>query len=203
MKPQLLAERELQSAGEHTPSLHPSIWMFIVVDSISFGIFFLVFMVERLGQTALFADSARLLDPRLGLINTLILITGSWLVALAVAANRRGNIFLTRRLLVTAIVISSGFGIIKFVEYSAKISAGITPISNDFYTFYFALTGIHLVHYLIGMIALIYLAAGATSRSETNSRYARWLESGALFWHLVDLLWIFLFAMLYLLGAVS
>lgn len=203
MKPLQLAEPGLQSGSKLTTKPYPSIWMFVIVDSISFGIFFLVFMLERVGQNVLFAESALQLNPQLGLINTLILITSSWLVALAVAASRRGDGNLIRRRLVMAIVVASGFGIIKFFEYSAKISAGITPVSNDFFTFYFALTGIHLVHYAIGMVALIYLAFGANSQTASDQRYTAWLESGALFWHLVDLLWIFLFAMLYLLGATS
>ena len=177
----------------------PSIWTFLVIDSISFGLFFLVFMVERLGQPELFAASAHQLDPVLGLVNTLILVTGSWLVALAVAAGRQAEALKTRRLLIAAILVSSGFALVKVVEYGAKLSAGITITTNDFFTFYYALTGFHLFHYLLGMAALVYLAATA-QRCGVEPRYSTWLESGALFWHLVDLLWIFLFAMLYLLG---
>lgn len=190
----------MASGVETAPQSSPSIWMFLAADSVCFGIFFLVFMVERLGQRALFAESAHLLDARLGLINTLILITGSWLVALAVTAGRRGEGQKTRRLLLAAISVSSCFAIIKIFEYTTKISAGITPMTNDFFTFYFALTGVHFVHYTIGMAVLIYLATVSVNRVGVDKRYAIWLESGALFWHLVDLLWMFLFAMLYLLG---
>lgn len=178
----------------------PSIWIFLVADSVSFGLFFLVFMVERLGQSELFAQSAHELDAVLGFANTLVLISGSGLVALAVAACRQGHIAKTRRRLCAAIAVSSGFALIKVFEYGHKIAEGITPLTNDFYTFYYALTGFHLLHYLIGMGALIYLAV-LTDRVQTiDARFSRSLESVALFWHVVDLLWIFLFAMLYLLG---
>ena len=180
----------------------PSIWTFLVMDSVSFGLFFLVFMVERFEQRELFSESALQLDPTFGLANTLILLTGSLLVALAVASAREGNAIKTFRFLVGAIVVSSGFAILKVIEYSGKLSLGITVTTNDFYTFYYALTGIHLFHYVLGMAALIYLAL-SVRQGVINHRYRVWLESGALFWHLVDLLWIFLFAMLYLLGLQS
>jgi nitric oxide reductase NorE protein len=177
----------------------PSIWMFLAADSITVGIFFLVFMIERVKQPALFATSARGLDASTGLVNTMILITGSWLVALAIAASRQRDALGTRRLLLAAVAVSSGFAVVKGFEYTAKIGAGITPVTNDFYAFYYALTGFHLVHYLLGMAALTYFASTVVTNLD-NERYRVWLESGALFWHLVDLLWIFIFAMLYLLG---
>lgn len=178
----------------------PSIWILLVADSVTFGLLFLVFMVERLGQAALFVDSAHRLDALLGFVNTLVLITGSWLVALAVAASRHGRMGLARRWLQAAIAVSSAFAVIKAIEYGAKLGDGITPLSNDFFTFYYALTGFHLLHYLIAMGALLYLVMLASPGRAPAQRFAPWLESIALFWHMVDLLWIFLFAMLYLLG---
>lgn len=180
-----------------------SIWIFLIADSISFALFFLVFMVERLGQPAVFAESARQLNEGMGLLNTAILITGSWLVVLAVNAAKIGDGAKTRQRLIAAIAVSSLFLVVKVIEYSAKISAGITPVTNDFYTFYFALTGFHLFHYLLGMAALIYLTTTAPRISAGDAQAKGWLEAGALFWHLVDLLWIYIFAMLYLLGVQS
>ena len=183
-----------------SPQKVPSIWMFLAADSISFDILFLVFMVERLKQPELFVSSAQSLSTLAGLINTLILISGSWLVALAVNTARQGEENKTRRLFIAAIGISALFAVTKFFEYGGKFSAGISPTTNDFFSFYFALTGFHLVHYALGMAALIYFASTVNATNLQNTRYRLWLESGALFWHLVDLLWIFIFAMLYLLG---
>jgi len=196
-----LSETTLQgSEGKSALQTYPSIWAFIVLDSVIFGVFFLVFMVERLAQPGLFSASAKHLDPWLGFVNTLILISGSLLVALAVNAHRRGQgERVTRRLLVAAIAVSSCFGLIKITEYAEKFGSGITLVTNDFFTLYFALTGLHFVHYLFGMVVLAYLAWGTSSREATDPRFAIWLESGGLFWHFVDLLWIFLFSMLYLL----
>ena len=175
------------------------IWTFIALDCTSFGLFFLVFMAERLDQPALFNASARLLDFRLGLANTFILITSSWLVALANRAGRLGEVQTARRWLGGAVLVASGFAVIKGVEYTMHIRAGQTVGSDPFFTFYYALTGIHLLHYLVGMVVLGYLAT-STGKGETQRDLA-WLDGGALYWHMVDLLWVYLFAMLYLVGA--
>ena len=178
----------------------PAIWSFIVADCAGFGIFFLVFMTERAGQPGLFASAARVLDVRLGLVNTLVLITSSWLVALATAAGRRGDARAVRRLLVAAIGVASIFGTIKISEYAIKVGDGITPLTNDFFMFYYVLTGVHFLHYAVGMAVLVAVAAMAFRAERIEGRTWHWLESGAIYWHVVDLLWIFLFPMLYLLG---
>ncbi|MFW2828716.1 cytochrome c oxidase subunit 3 [Sphingomonas sp. ID0503] len=187
----------------HETEKTASIWTFIALDCASFGLFFLVFMTERIGQAALFDRSSRMLDDRIGLINTGILITSSWLVARATHLFRRGDAAATLRNLVAALVVGSGFALLKAYEYAVKIEAGINPLTNEFFTFYFALTGVHLLHYLVGLLILGVLIAGARAAAQGRpaASYPVWLESGALYWHLVDLLWVFLFAMLYLLGA--
>jgi nitric oxide reductase NorE protein len=178
----------------------PPIWSFIVPDCAGFGIFFVVFMTERAGQVALFENSARLLDVRMGLANTLVLITSSWLVALATEAAKAGEAAKVRRWLVLAIAVASVFGVIKLWEYGTKIEHGITPLTNDFFMFYYVLTGVHFLHYAVGMAVLVVLATMAFRAERVDQRNWRWVESGAIYWHVVDLLWIFLFPMLYLLG---
>ena len=144
----------------------------------------------------------RHLDPRLGLLNTCILLTSSWLVALATHAGRNGAMAAARLRLWSALGVGGMFAVIKAVEYYVKIRAGITVSTNEFYTFYYALTGVHLFHYLVGLIVLGVLARGAwqVRTADDEKRYLVWLEGGALYWHLVDLLWVFLYAILYLLG---
>lgn len=185
-------------AGRDASGAPAGIWIFIALDCTSFGLFFLVFMAERMAQPALFDRSAALLDPALGLLNTMILITSSWLVALANQAGRRGDRVATRRRLAAALVVASGFGLVKGYEYAEKLRAGITVATDGFFTFYFALTGVHLLHYLIGLVVLGVMLAQA--RDPAGGRMA-WLDGGSLYWHMVDLLWVFLFALLYLLGA--
>lgn len=179
-----------------TTSSAPSIWTFIAADCAGFAIFFMVFMSERMKHPALFDASARALDIRLGVANTLIMLTSSWLVALGVTAADKGRFDTARRLLIAGLVVGSGFGIVKIAEYHAKLAVGITPATNDFFMFYFILTGIHFLHYAIGLAVLVAMIA-ALSR---GGRGAAWIESGALYWHMVDLLWLFLFPMLYLMA---
>ena len=182
----------------------PAIWIFIALDCSSFGLFFLVFMAERLGQAALFDQSAQQLNAGLGFLNACILITSSWLVAWANVAGRKGAIGEARRLLLAGMGVAACFGVVKTYEYFEKFAAGITVATNEFFTFYFALTGIHFIHYLVGMVLLGVLAKGPNPfgpREEAQAQYRKWLEAGSLYWHMVDLLWIFIFSLLYLLGA--
>ncbi len=178
----------------------PPIWSFIVADCVGFGVFFAIFMSERAGQTELFARAARQLDAPLGLVNTLVLITASWFVALATEAGKVGDLRAVRRWLVVSIPVASAFAVIKIAEYVFKVGQGITPLSNDFFMFYYVLTGVHFLHYLVGMVVLVTLTAMVFRVDAIEGRTWRWLESGAIYWHVVDLLWIFLFPMLYLLG---
>ena len=174
----------------------PGIWTFIVADCFGFAVFFLVFMTERMKEVAQFDESARQLDIRLGVANTVILISSSWLVALGMAAIEQGKRDQARRLMLGAIVVGSLFAVLKIAEYHAKITAGISPTTNSFYSFYFILTGVHFLHYLIGLGVLI--AMILSLRRANNGPDTKALESGALYWHLVDLIWIYLFPLLYL-----
>jgi nitric oxide reductase NorE protein len=194
----LMADGQVQPAPG--PSVHkaPGIWAFIAADCAGFAIFFIVFMSERMKEPSLYDDSARQLDIRLGVINTLILISSSWLVALAITAFEQGKDKRAGRFLLSGLAVGSLFALFKIAEYHAKVSAGITPTTNGFYSFYFILTGVHFLHYLIGLgvlIAMLVSLRKAKNRPDGTS----WLESGALYWHMVDLLWLFLFPMLYLL----
>ena len=182
----------------------PAIWIFIALDCSSFGLFFLVFMAERMSQTALFDDSSRQLHTVLGFLNACILITSSWLVAWANVVGRKGDFLQAKKLLAWGMAVAACFGVVKTLEYYAKLAAGITVSSNQFFMFYYALTGIHFAHYLVGMVILGVLAQGPhryAPTTEAHASYLKWLEGGSLYWHMVDLLWIFIFSLLYLMGA--
>ncbi len=178
----------------------PGILTFIIADVTIFGVLFVAFMVERLHQVPLFDQSSASLDVQLGLLNTLILMTSGLFVVLAVDAARHGNAALTRRWLLTSFVVGAGFGINKLIEYGDKFAHGINMLTNDFFMFYFALTGVHFVHFLGGMIVLAMLWFRARVEAVDGPLFG-WIESGALYWHMVDLLWIVIFPMLYLLGS--
>ena len=203
MRQSFMRDADAGATDAATRAKPSGIWTFIALDCASFGLFFFVFMVERLNSTALFDRSARTLDVRLGLINTCILITSSWLVALAGAAAERGEHRRCGRLIIAGLAVATLFGCVKMFEYVEKVHSGISVLTNEFYTFYFALTGVHLFHYLIGLIVLAVIArqASAAAHGDGDQRLGTWIEAGSLYWHMVDLLWVFLFTMLYLLGA--
>jgi len=178
----------------------PGIYFFILADLLVFAALFGGFMVERSSQLVLFNESAAALDTRLGVLNTLILVTSGLFVVLAVNAARAGRASSVRTWLAAAMVIGSGFGVSKVVEYRAKLGHGITMQSNDFYMFYYALTGAHFVHFLGGMTALAVVWHMAR-RKQVDGPFFGTIESAGLYWHMVDLLWLMIFPLLYLLGA--
>ncbi len=184
------------SAGKrHVPG-EEGVWVFIFGDLIVFAAFFVTYAVGRLDELDLFRESQALLDRQLGLLNTLLLLTSSWCVAQAVSAVRHKD---PRARLLTggAILLGLGFVIVKFFEYSAKVEAGITLNTNSFFIYYYMFTGIHLLHVLIGLGVLAYVFSRFNRAGQFQSGIGL-IEGGGVFWHLVDLLWIVLFALLYL-----
>ena len=179
----------------------PSIITFVAFDIASFSAFFVAFMIDRNKQQAIFNQSSQLLDIKIGLINTLILITSGWLVALAVKNANYGYLTKTYRQLLMASLIGSMFSVFKIIEYWTKLSDGITPYSNDFFGYYFILTGIHFFHYIIGIFLLSIAAIKTARRTKPDFAYINWLKSVALYWHMVDVIWVFMFPILYLQGA--
>ncbi len=182
--------------AEHDDARLPGdagVWVFICADIFAFGLFFLLFMRGRVAHPALYDRSRQLLDP-------LILLTSSWFMVMAVTAAREGVRSRVIRNLVLAIGVGSGFAVTKIVEYSIKIHAGITMLSNEFFTYYFVFTGIHFLHFLIGMVVLTVCLTKAR-KQPMDANYVVWIEASGCYWHMVDLLWIMLFPMLYLLKA--
>jgi nitric oxide reductase NorE protein len=176
----------------------PDVWFFIVAELLMFGAFFIAYVVYRTYEVELFDASQLELDRNIGALNTLVLLASSWSVASAVAAARRNDRRRVPRYLATTLVLAAAFIILKCFEYSAKLSHGITLTTNTFFMFYYCFTGIHLMHVIGGtvILAVVFSKARAGAYHAGNMRG---LETGASYWHMVDLLWIFLFALLYLL----
>jgi nitric oxide reductase NorE protein len=169
-------------------------WVFVLGDMVIFGAYFVIFMIERTRDRALFLASQRHVDATIGVINTLVLLASSWFVARAVLAVRTGAH--RRALLLTYAGAACGVAFIglKVVEWSIQIDHGYTFGRNQFFAFYFVLTGVHLLHVVIGLIVL-----GVVVRELRNPELRRieTIEAGATFWHMVDLLWIIVFALVY------
>ncbi|BBZ64522.1 cytochrome c oxidase subunit 3 [Mycolicibacterium monacense] len=172
-------------------------WVFLFGDMLVFGVFFGTFLVARAGDPELFERSRATLHIGIGLADTLVLLTSSLCVVVALGAVRAGAGALARRAVIAAIGLGVVFVGLKVSEYLSLGAAGHGPGANDFYLYYFILTGLHLFHVAIGLTVLAVVADQVRRPPLTPGRTAL-VEGGACFWHLVDLLWIVLFALLYL-----
>ena len=176
------------------------VWALIGADMVVFAVLFASFMAERRHSPGLFEAGRQTLNLNLGGIDTLILLTSSWCVAMAIQSLKRDRIEEVSRYLLAGALTGVLFMVSKSVEYFQKISHGITPATDDFYMWYFVLTGIHLIHVLLGTGLLTFVWT-RSRRGVYGSANAVVPESVASFWHLVDLLWILLFPLLYLMKA--
>ncbi len=171
--------------------------MLIFGDLVVFAFVFGAYLAQRLGHRSVFLVGQQLLDRNLAFGNTLLLLTGSVLVVRGLRAVRAGRPDRSSWCFAGALACGLGFVAVKVVEYHHLVSTGHGPSSSTFFTYYFVLTGLHLFHVVVGLAALTFLVVA--SRRPTTPRRRAYLESAACFWHLVDLLWIVLFPLLYLL----
>ena len=190
---------EVSSAGIARPGPHvpgeEGVWVFILGDMMVFCLLFATFLYYRAQNLAVYRLAQETLDRGLGLTNTFLLLLSSLFVAVGVQWVRADKARLASKLFLAAILCGAGFCLVKVFEYGAKIRLDITPTTNEFYMFYFVLTGIHLLHLLVGMALLLSMLLAAR-RPQPNPRF---FEGAGAYWHLVDLLWIMLFPLLYLL----
>jgi len=191
--------RALQKEG-HKPLPYPpgdfAIWIFILVELSVFFVLFAAYAFTRLMHLELFNEMQRTLDADAGLLNTLLLISGSWCVARAVAAIKRNLCRQSAHWLLAAILAGVGFLVVKYFEYGAKFSAGINLETNLFYTFYLSLTAFHAMHVVLGMIILAFVWKKAMADGYSANDHSG-METGASYWHMVDLVWIILFPLVY------
>lgn len=173
-------------------------WGVIGLEMLTFGLMFLTFAVSRAREPAAFANGQSTLDLGAGAIKTAVLLLGSWAVARGVQALRRGStqggvLGLSGGALCGLIFVAS-----KAQEYAEKAAAGVDLSTDTFFTLYFLLTGFHIAHVLVATVLLAALAwmarDGRWSHGDTHAP-----ETVAVFWHMVDLLWIVLFPLVYVL----
>jgi len=176
----------------------PDVWIFIFAELLMFGAFFVAYIVNWMGHREVYTAAQTTLDRSFGLINTIFLIVSSWSVVSALKAARANRPRHVAPFLGFAIALGISFMGVKYFEYSAKLDSGIDLTTDDFHMFYFCLTGIHLLHVIAGTVILIVCWTNARQGAYHRDNI-RGLETGASYWHMVDLLWIFLFPLLYLL----
>jgi nitric oxide reductase NorE protein len=183
-----------ESTAERLPGDF-DIWVFLFADLASFAFYFVVFMLYRVNNGALFLAQQHHLSVALATANTLVLLSSSWCVAKALHAARAGAHERAARLVSMAALLGVAFTLVKAFEWFHEIRHGFTLSSNEFSMFYFALTGVHLFHVIVGLVVL---ASVVRELREPALQRPAVFESGALYWHMVDLVWVVLFALMYL-----
>lgn len=173
-----------------------NIWVFVIGELVIFAFYFFVFMNYRTHDTAGFVASQHHLNLAVGTFNTVVLLTSSYFVALAVQAIRAGSVERARRLLRWTVALALAFVAIKLGEWAWEVGHGYTLVSDEFFMFYFGFTGVHLFHVLmgVGVLGLVLHELAPDGRQRPFV-----VEAGAIYWHMVDVVWIVLFALLYVL----
>ncbi len=201
-----------QSNKAHTDHFDPAasklgMWLFIFTEILLFGGLFIVYSVYRYKHPVEFHLAHEELSVTIGFINTVILLISSMTVAMAITALQLGNKKLTLIMLAITLLLALIFLVNKYFEWGAKIHHDIYPGSEFlmslskgdmlFFGLYFFMTGLHALHIIAGMALLGVVFVKVKNGTVNQNRYSL-LENGGLYWHLVDLIWIFLFPLFYL-----
>jgi len=173
-----------------------AMWFFILAELTVFAIFFIGFAVTEQLNPEMFREGKNQLHPTAGLLNTIALITSSFFVALSLHAMHANKGKKAAILIGIAQVVAVIYIVIKLWEYSSLFELGLDIETNSFFTLYFMITFFHLMHVLLGMVILTYIAIRA-SKNEYNVDNISGFEAGASYWHMVDMLWIILFPLIY------
>jgi cytochrome c oxidase subunit 3 len=186
-------------------------WVFLVTEVLFFGGMFTAYVIYRATYRRAFEGASNLLDIKLGAFNTAVLILSSLTMALAVWASSLGRKKLIVLFLLLTIVLGATFLGVKVIEYKQKFDHhevpgphyvspdGLPPQTELFFSLYFCMTGLHALHMIIGIGLLLWLLRRA-QRGDFTPRYNTPVDMVGLYWHFVDVVWIFLFPLLYLLG---
>ena len=175
------------------------IWLFLASEVMLFGALFASYVMLRVGNEHWPAGATYLNIP-LATLNTVILISSSVTMVLAWASLARNDFKKFRVFMAITILCGFGFLTVKYFEYSAKFHHELYPSTNTFLAIYFTLTGLHMLHVIGGMAVNSYLWGPGSALWKTDPvHFTNRVENSGLFWHLVDLVWIFLFPILYLL----
>jgi nitric oxide reductase NorE protein len=173
-----------------------AIWVFILAELLVFGVFFVVYAFARAKNVELFNEMQGTLDRNAGALNTVLLISASGFVARAVAAMAADCRPASADFLLYGILCGIGFIVVKLFEYQAKFALGINLTTNSFYMFYLSLTFFHFMHVILGLVILVVVWLKTRAGGYTAADH-HGMETGASYWHMVDLVWIVLFPLVY------
>lgn len=204
-------EHHFADSEQQFDSAKLGMWLFLLTEILLFGGLFVAYAIYRGWHPEMFLNAHKFLDVNLGALNTVVLITSSLTMALSIRSMQLGDRKKTIQLLVWTLILAAIFLVVKYFEYSHKIHLGQLP--GKYYTFtgiegtnphiffsiYFMMTGLHGIHVIAGMIVIGWILK-RTMRGDFSAEYYTPIELTGLYWHLVDMIWIFLFPLLYLIG---
>lgn len=212
-----------ESAEQAEVSSKLGLWLFLVTEILLFGGLFVAYIVYRAHYPAMFLEASHHLDKTMGAFNTVVLICSSFTMAMAVQMTRENKAKIATILLVITLVCAGIFMVVKYFEYAHKFHDGIAPLYRDeagklhfgfshfnhalfehknanlFYSLYFVMTGVHGIHVLVGMGLIAWILRRNMKRKFSDEYYTP-VDLTGLYWHLVDLIWIYLFPLMYLIG---
>ena len=204
-------EHHFYDSTQQAESAKMGMWLFLLTEILLFGGLFCAYAFFRAWHPNMFYNAHQYLDTALGATNTIVLITSSVTMALAIRAMQLNNKRQTIILIIATLLLAAVFLVIKYFEYSHKFHLGQLPgkyytfkgIKGDnphiFFSMYFMMTGLHGIHVIAGMAVMSWLLR-RTIRGDFSAEYYTPIELTGLYWHLVDLIWIFLFPLFYLIG---
>ena len=201
-------QHHFYTAEQQQSSAKLGMWLFLAQEVLFFGGIFVAYAFVRYMYPETMLAAHAYLDVKLGGLNTLVLITSSLTMALAVRAAQLGDKKQLRLHLILTIAFAFAFLVVKYFEYSHKIHVGLVPARffsaegiagspHIFFGLYFTMTGLHGLHVIAGIVVLFWILRRA-GKGEFGPHYYTPVENVGLYWHLVDLIWIFLFPLLYL-----
>ena len=182
-------------------------WLFLFTEILLFGGLFLVYAIYRYMNQADFQSGSEHLDLFFGTLNTVVLITSSFTVAASITATQKNRLKTATWLLIITIILAAFFLVNKYIEWGHKFELGLYPKGEHFselargeqmfFLLYYFMTGLHALHVIIGAVFIGFIISKLIKKRITNDNYVL-QENAGLYWHLVDLIWIFLFPLLYL-----
>jgi len=174
-------------------------WLFLGTEILLFGGLFAAYAIYRARYPEMFAEQHRELDVWFGTINTFILLFSSFTMAMAVWSIQKGKQTRTVIFMLITIICGLAFGINKYFEYAEDFHKHLYPQTSIFYALYYLMTGLHMIHVFVGLTILSVITY-LTHKGKFNENYNTPIEVGGLYWHLVDVIWIYLFPLLYLIA---
>lgn len=208
-------EHHFVSLEQQFDSAKLGMWVFLITEILLFSALFVAYAVYRQQHPEVFAAASGTLNQMWGTINTIVLLTSSLTVALSIHYIKQDKVKQCVYYLLATVALAAGFMVIKYIEYSTKFEHGVFPgaafdphgaqyehladvaAAPQFFSLYFVMTGLHGLHVLVGMLVIGVLAF-MTWRGRFSSAWYTPVELAGLYWHLVDIVWIFLFPLFYL-----